>query len=263
MNSEDKNEELIETMGDLSVLGSDIEEQLELPSLGGFLVTEALQFVGFIFFYAVLSFIPGLFVLTVNKYLWTKFILEALLHLMAWYFVVFALLKYGRISIGGMKRGKYSSGFWGGWGSIGFIIWVLINILSIGYSIMYLIWGGIDTAKLPSSYQRTWQIILLIIVFIEVIVIIFEIIFLGYYLRRMLNWFRFLLPRDIAMTRAKIVYHTLGNEATKTYLAKTQTKNQINSMLAMQELPTRSFFGKNRWKKNDVSFDITKTGGYI
>lgn len=236
-------------------------QPLSLPSLGFYVLMEAIQFGFMIAFYAILSFIPELYIITVNKYFWTKVILEVILHIMAWLFIVYHLRYYTF-----WKGEQRTAPGWvgGGTGTIVFIVYVLLNVLSIGYSIMYLIWGGIDTAKIPAGYQRTWQIILLVVVFLEIIGIILETIFIGFYLRRWVFWFAY-RPQMVAAGQAQFLYHTAGKEIAEKFLRKTYNNNMIRTLEKMGNggnlLPTKR---KLFWKKNDVKFSREKaTGTYI
>lgn len=238
----------LETVGDLSDIGRldpEMGADLELPSLILHIIMELVQFGIIVFVYAVLSFVPQLFILVVNRFFWTKVILEVILLVMGWIFIYYNIQRF-------YKRGKLAVGT----GSIAFIIYVLLGIASLAYSIMYLIWGIIDTFKVQAGYIRTWSIILLVLVFIEGIVIILSVIFIAYYLRR--TAFYFLYRGQMgALQRATFAYSVGGNDGCKKYLTKTYDNRQINALVKMARSDTTSFLPKKNlfnWRKNEVVF---------
>lgn len=244
-------------------------DQLDTPSLGLYILFEVLQFGFIIFFYAVLSFMPELYIVTVNRFFWTKVILEVILSIMSWVFI-YINVSYFYTGLFGMegRDPKRTKTFWvGGTGTIGFIVYVFLSFLSVGYSIMYLIWGGIDTAKLPSSYQRTWQIILLVIVFLEVIGIILETIFIGWYLRRMFWWMGW-TGTAAAASRAQFLAETSGENVAEKFLNENYGPSMIKTLNKWgggDAVPLNKKRTRGLWKRSDVKFGgkPPKTGAYI
>lgn len=241
----------LETLGDLSDIGRldpEMGADLELPSLISHIIMELVQFGIIVFLYAVLSFIPQLFYLVANRFFWTKVIVEVILLVMGWIFIYYNIQRY-------YTKGKIYVGF----GSAGFIIYVILSIASLAYTIMYLIWGGIETANVPAGYMRTWSIILLVMVFIEGIVIILSVIFIGYYLRRTAFYFIYRGQMG-AMQKAVFAYKLGGEKGCEKYLKKNFDNRQINALVRMAGsettlLPKKKLF----WKKNDVTFETNSS----
>ena len=234
-------------------------ESLNLPSLGLFILFELLQFVFIIFFFAALSLMPELYELPVNQFFWTKVIVEIILHIMSWVFIyINTTVFYEGLWSGAPKDIKRGKGFWvGGTGTIGFIIYVLLSILSVGYSIMYLIWGGYDTYYLSPGYLKTWMIVLLIIVAFETVGIVLETISIGYYLRRMVFWYGW-SNEFVAASRAQFLGNVAGDDTAMKYLntcSKITIRN-LNNLVGGSNTPLET---RGLWKKSNVKFKDTGT----
>jgi hypothetical protein len=256
--SESDNE--LDTKGrvDIAGLGEWEEEYggtLTYPSLGLFIFFEVLNMGFFIFFYTVISFIPELLGITLNRYVWTFLVLEGFLHGFSWAFVI----------INYMRTENEDKNLFGGVGTITFIVYVILNVISIGFCIMYLIWVGIDTANIPAGYIRTWSIVILVVVFLLIIVIVLEVIFLAYYLRRWAFYFLYRNRYKAAM-KTSFALKVAGEDKTYKWLKDTYSTAQIASLSKMGgQSDTKSFLPKKKyfWKKNNVKFDTKSTAWVV
>lgn len=253
--SDSENE--MDTQGRVDIAGlkgfeEDYGGSLTLPSLGLFIFFEVLNMGFFMFFYIVLSFIPHLLGITLNQYVWTFWLLEGFLHGFSWMFVI---LNY-------MRTRDKEKGMFGGFGTFSFIIYIILNAISIGFCIMYLVWVGIDTANIPAGYIRTWSIVILVVVFLLIIVIILEVLFMAYYLRKWAFYFLYRNQHEVAM-KTSFALKVAGEEKTYKWLKKNYTTAQITSLSNMCQSETKNFLQTKRkfwWKKNNnVKFDTKNT----
>ena len=194
--------------------------ELKLPYLGFFLIFQIIQFGIIVFLYAVISFIPELLYSTVNRFFWVKLLLGIFIHIMGWVFI------YANV----VRVYKEDDKLLGGARTVMYINYVVFNLCSLVYSIIYLIWGAIDIVKMPSFYIQTWHVILLFMIFIESLVIIYEFIFISYHIRRMSFYFS-CKPQIQATQMVSLVYNLAKKEDAEKFLEKLYTKDQIRDLI--------------------------------
>jgi len=148
--------------------------KVRIPSLVYYLFSIVIQ-LGFInFFYGVISFVPELLYLPVNKFFWAKVILVICENVMGFIFIYVNRRRYYEVD--NKKLDKF--------GIFTYIYFVMFNLLSFGYNAVYLIWGAIDTEN-KALYIRSWSINLLVIIFLNSVAIISKVIFITYYMHAM------------------------------------------------------------------------------
>ena len=208
--------------------------ELKLHSLGIFLLFEIIQFGIIVFFYAVISYIPDLLYLPVNRLFWVKFFLGIFINIMGWGFIFVNVLRFHK------EDGKLL----GGARTFTYIIYVFFKVCSFGYSIVYLIWGAVDVEKIPVGYMRTWSIVLLVLVFIESIVIILEFIFISFYIKRMSFYFSY-KSQIQAAHMVFLIYKNANNQDAEEFLEKLYTKEQLKHLIDIsncfyEEIPKKN-----------------------
>jgi hypothetical protein len=239
-----------------------------VPSLGfvlGFMISYMIINLVWL---VIISFIPDLFGLTVNKFFWVKWILDVIIHAIAMALVVYNL-RYvwgGWIKGSSFAPGPATRDAYRGTGSALFLVCILFGVLALGYLIMYLIWGGIDTSRYLTGSVKTWGWVLFGIMVLDAVLLIGFFIALGVFLRRLYLPYIFYSRYGEASSSARFVCKNFDKETAAKWMSSNFTHAGLTALASMTNRSTGNSFFRTRsnWSNNDVLFtDKYSTSGGV